>query len=163
MLPALILGFTQNSKQNLIMSTQQKDLSYFRLRLQELLNSSFPEKASNQKFIDQRSSWAANAYEDAFRSGNAIEQCNEIANYILFEGLHFSKFDRVFQVVCNEFDTLMADEELRRFALKMFPVCENVFAQYELADDFAYGYEFDLLYTEITGTIAIWIEENGLQ
>ena len=141
----------------------QKDLSYFRLRLQELLNTSFPEKANDQKFIEQRSSWATNAYEGAFQSGNSIEKCNEIANYILFEGLHFSKFDTVFQVVCNEFDTIMADEELRSFALKMFPVCEPVFSGYELTDDFAYGYEFDLLYTEITGTIAIWIEENGLQ
>ena len=145
------------------MDTQQKDLSYFRLRLQELLNTSFPEKANDQKFVEQRSSWAANAYEGAFSSGNAIEQCNEIANYILFEGLHFSKFDTVFQVVCNEFDTIMADEELRPFALKMSLVCEAVFSNYELTDDFAYGYEFDLLYTEITGTITIWIAENGLQ
>lgn len=145
------------------MDTQQKDLSYFRLRLQELLNTSFPEKANDQKFIDQRSSWAANAYDGTFRSGNPIEQCNEIANYILFEGLHFSKFDTVFGVVCHEFDTIMADEELRPFALKMFPVCEPVFASYELTDDFAYTTEYDLLYTEVTGTIAIWIEENGLQ
>ncbi len=145
------------------MDTQQKDLSYFRLRLQELLNTSFPEKALDTKFIDQRSSWAANAYEGAFQSGNSIEQCNKIANYILFEGLHFSKFNTVFQVVCNEFDTIMADEELRLFALKMFPVCESVFTNYQLTDDFAYSYEFDLLYTEITGTIAIWIEEHGLQ
>ena len=145
------------------MDVQQKDLSYFRLRLQDLLNTSFPERANDQKFIEQRSSWATNAYEGAFSSGNAIEQCNEIANYILFEGLHFSKFDTVFQVVCNEFDTIMADEELRPFALKMFPICEPVFSGYELTDDFAYGYEFDLLYTELTGTIAIWIQENGLQ
>ncbi|HAY3551858.1 TPA: DUF1896 domain-containing protein [Elizabethkingia meningoseptica] len=145
------------------MDTQQKDLSYFRLRLQELSNLSFPKKANDQKFIDQRSSWASNAYEGAFRSGNPIEQCNEIANYILFEGLHFSKFDTVFQVVCNEFDTIIADEELRPFALKMFSVCEPVFASYELTDDFAYTTEYDLLYTEVTGTIAIWIEENGLQ
>ena len=145
------------------MDTQQKDLSYFKLRLQELLSTSFPEKANDQKFIDQLSSWAANAYQGAFSSGNAIEQCNEIANYILFENLHFSKFDTVFQVICNEFDTIMADEELRPFALKMFPISEPVFARYELTDDFAYGYEFDQLYTEITGTIAIWIEENGLQ
>ncbi|MGJ1415181.1 DUF1896 domain-containing protein [Sphingobacterium multivorum] len=145
------------------MYTQQKDLSYFKLRLQELLNTSFPEKAHDHKFIEQRSSWAANAYKGAFHSGNTIEQCNEIANYILFENLHFSKFDTIFQVVCNEFDTIMADEELRLFALKMFPVCEAVFSNYELTDDFAHGYEFDLLYTEITGTIAIWIHENGLQ
>ncbi len=145
------------------MNTQQKELSYFKLRLQELLNNSFPEKANDQKFIEQRSSWAANAYEGAFHSGNSIEQCNEIADYILFEGLYFSRFDTVFQVVCNEFDTIMADEELRPFAFKMFPVCERVFANYELTDDFTYNTEFDLLYTELTGTIAIWIEENGLQ
>lgn len=145
------------------MDAQQKDLSYFRLQLQGLLNNSFPEKANDQKFIDQRSSWATNAYEAAFSSGNTIDQCTEIANYILFENLHFSKFDTVFQVVCNEFDTLMADEELKPFALKMFQVCEPIFAGYELTDDFAYNTGFDLLYTELTGTIAIWIAENGLQ
>ncbi|WP_430611727.1 DUF1896 domain-containing protein [Flavobacterium sp. JP2137] len=145
------------------MDTQQKDLSYFRLRLQELLNTSFPEKAHDEKFINQRSSWAVNAYEGAFRSGNPVEQCDYIAEYILFENLHFSKFDTIFQVVSNEFDNLMADEELRPFTLKMFSVCEASFENYKLTDDFAYGYEFDVLYTELTGTIAIWIEENGLQ
>lgn len=145
------------------MNTHQKDLSYFKLRLEELLLTSFPEKTDNHKFIEQRSSWAANAYQGAFLSGNPIAQCEEIANYILFEGLHFSKFDTVFKVVCNEFDTLMADEELRPFALKMFWVCEPVFSNYLLKNDFADTSEFDLLYTELTGTIAIWIDENGLQ
>lgn len=116
------------------MKTSQKDLSYYKLRLQEHLNSSFPQKANDQKFIEQRSSWAANAYEGAFLSGNPIDQCDEIVNYILFENLHFSKFDTVFEVVCNEFDTLMADEELRPFALKVLPVCEPIFSKYKLTD-----------------------------
>ncbi|MCL8537639.1 DUF1896 domain-containing protein [Chryseobacterium gallinarum] len=145
------------------MTTTSKEISYFQLRLQELLNTSFPELAGNKEFIQQRSDLAASIYEDAFISGNPIERCNEIANRILFEGLHFSKFDTVFQVVCNEFDTVMADEELRPFALKMFPVCEKVFDAYELTDDFAYTHDYDRLYTELTGVIAIWIEENGLQ
>lgn len=144
------------------MSQIQNDLSYFQIRLQELLNTSFPEKASDQKFIAQRSDLAGAAYEDAFRAGFPIDECNLIANQVLFEGLHFSKFDTIFQVVCHEFDTIMADEELRLFALKMLPVCEPAFAHYELADDFAYSYEFDNLYTELTGTIALWIGENGL-
>ncbi len=145
------------------MNTNTNNLSYFKLRLQELLNTSFPEKANDQKFIEQRSIWATNAYEGAFLSGNSIDQCDHIANYILFEGFYFSKFDTVFQVVCNEFDTTMADEELRPFALKMFPICEPIFIGYKLNDEFAYNIEFDHLYTELTGTIAIWIEENGLQ
>lgn len=145
------------------MNIQQKDLSYFRLRLQELLNTSFPERAYDGKFIDQRSSMAPSAYQEAFQAGNHASQCLQIAEYILFEGLYFSKFDTIFQVVCNEFDTRMADEELRPFALKMLSVCEPVFTSYELTDNFAYSAEFGLLYTELTGTIAIWIEENGLQ
>ncbi|MEN2489052.1 DUF1896 domain-containing protein [Flavobacterium sp. B11] len=145
------------------MDTQQIELSYFRLRLQELLYTSFPEKGNDQMFIQQRSLWAATAYQGAFSSGNTIQQCHEIADYILFKNLHFSKFDTVFQIICTEFDTIMADEELRPFALKMLPICMPVFSSYDLYDDFAYSQEFELLYTEITGTIAIWIQENGLQ
>jgi len=145
------------------MNKQTKDLSYFKLKLQELLNSIFPEKVDDYKFIEQRSKWAANAYEAAFIAGNSIDQCNDIANYILFEGLHFSKFDTVFQVVCNEFDTIMADEELRPFAIKMLSICKSVFQNYELTDDFENTSEYDLLYTELTGTIALCIEENELQ
>lgn len=145
------------------MNTPKKELSYFTLRLQELLNSSFPDKAGDKAFINRRSQRAANAYEGAFTAGNPIEQCNEIADFILFEGLYFSKFDTVFKVVCNEFDTLMADEELHYFALRMLPVCEHVFLKYELTDDFDGKPEFDHLYTELAGTIQIWIEENGLQ
>jgi hypothetical protein len=77
--------------------------------------------------------------------------------------LHFSRFDAVFKVVCNEFDTIMADEELRPFSLKMLWVCAPVFEQYLLTEDFADSPEFELLYTELTGAIQIWIEENGLQ
>lgn len=145
------------------MDTPQKELSYFRLRLQELLHTSFPEKAWDTSFIDQRVSLAINSYEGAFISGNPIEQCNTIADHILFEGLHFSKFDTIFDVVRNEFDTIMADEELRPFALKMLSVCKSIFEKYKLTDDFAYGTDYDFLYTELTGTVAIWIEENGLQ
>lgn len=145
------------------MDTQQKDLSYFRLRLQELLNSSFPEKAWDTKFINQRSSWAANAYEGAFRAGNPIEQCDHIAQYILFEGLEYSRFDLVLKVVLREFDTLMSDDEIRPFAMRMLPECSPVFDGYVLDKTFEDSPQYELLYTELTGTIAIWIEEHGLQ
>lgn len=145
------------------MQNEIKDLSYYKIILQQLLNCSFPEKKDDFKFVEQRAKWAANAYEAAFIAGNSIDQCTEIGNYILFEGLHFSKFDTIFQVVCNEFDTIMADEELRQFALKMLPICNSVFQNYELTDDLSSTVTYDLLYTELTGNIAIWIEENGLQ
>lgn len=145
------------------MTSKKIDLSYFTLRLQELLNISFPQLANDFKFIGQRAKLAADTYEQAFHNGNRIDACNEIAENVLLKNLHFSKFDSVFQVVCSEFNTIMADEELRPFALKMLSVCEPVFSTYHLADDFSYSFEFDLLYTELTGTIQIWIEQNGVQ
>jgi len=145
------------------MSTSKQKLSYYRLRLQELLNTSFPELAWDEAFIARRSQLAGNAYEGAFKAGNTIEYSSKIADYILFEGLHFSRFDTVFKVVCTEFDTIMADQELYPFALKMFPVCQDTFLGYTLSDDFGSTAEFDVLYTELTGTIQLWIEENGLQ
>lgn len=140
----------------------KRDLSYFKIRLQELLNTSFPGQSRDSSFINQRSQSAADAYEQAFRDGNPIEECEYIADTVLYEGLYFSKFDTVFKVVCNEFDTIMMDEDLRPFALKMMSVCEPVFEQYKLNNDFEDEPEYDQLYTELTGTIAIWIEENGL-
>ncbi|RLJ75091.1 DUF1896 family protein [Pedobacter alluvionis] len=145
------------------MDNKRKDLSYFALRLKELLHISFPELANDLKFIDQRLKLAENTYEQAFLNGNRIDICTEIAEKVLFEDLHFSKFDLVFKVVCNEFHQLMADEELRPFSIKMLTVCETVFAQYTLTEEFADSPEFDILYTELTGIIQIWIEENGLQ
>lgn len=144
------------------MDTQQRELSYYSLRLIELLRNSFPDKAEDHTFIDRRSALAADAYQEAFRAGHPANQCDYIAYEVLFTGLHFSPFDTLFQVVCNEFDTLMADEDLRPFAVKLFPVCQPVFEGYHLHSEFAYSSEYDLLYTELTGTIAIWIEENGL-
>jgi len=55
-----------------------------------------PRKAQNQKLIDQQSSRVANVYEGAFRSGNTVQQYNEI-KCILFEGLYFSRFNTVFK------------------------------------------------------------------
>lgn len=144
-------------------SKTSKNISYFKQRLQELLYSSFPELAHDQKFIEQRSKWAANAYEGAFIAGNPVIECEQIASEILFEGLYFSRFDTVFQIVCNEFDHLMADEELRPFALRMLAVCSPVFNKYELSDDLSYSPNFDELYSELTGEIALWIAEHGLQ
>lgn len=145
------------------MNTVPKDLSYFTLRLRELLSGSFPELLHNHRFINQRSAWAAKAYEDSFMAGYSVERSTQIAEAILFRELHFSPFDTVFKVVCNEFDTLMADEALRPFALKMLPVCTPVFRQYVFTEDFGESPEYNLLYTELTGSIQIWIEDNGLQ
>ncbi|KKO89135.1 hypothetical protein AAW12_23670 [Sphingobacterium sp. Ag1] len=145
------------------MKNLNQDYSYYRLKLQDHIDSSFPERSSDTKFIEQRGRWAANAYEGAFRSGNPVDECNAIADSILYEGLHFSRFDTLFEILTYEFADVFDELDFRDFALKILPQCEGIFGHYELADDFAYTTDYDLLYTELTGFIAIWIEQNGIR
>ncbi|MCS2440756.1 DUF1896 family protein [Bacteroides uniformis] len=57
----------------------------------------------------------------------------------------------------------MPQGNAKTLALQLLPVCEEVFAKYPLSDDFQFEPAFDNLYTEITGTILIWLDENGIQ
>lgn len=56
------------------MDTREKDLEYFQEKLQEHLNTNFPEKAYDTKFILQRANWALNAYQGCLLGGNAREE-----------------------------------------------------------------------------------------
>jgi hypothetical protein len=55
------------------------------------------------------------------------------------------------------------EDEAKDLALKLLPECEAVFAQYPLSDGFADESEYELLYTELTGTIALYLESHELQ
>lgn len=142
---------------------EREDLSYFTLTLQSFLNESFPELANDKTFIGERSDLAAQTYANALLAGHTHPEASKLANEVLYEGLHFSKFDMLFKVICNEFDSQMPDNELRPFALKMYPLCTDVFSKYSTDEpEFADSADYELLYTELTGTVAIHIEENGL-
>ncbi|AKK71345.1 hypothetical protein OK18_00660 [Chryseobacterium gallinarum] len=145
------------------MNRHTQDFSYYKAKLQEHIEASFPERSGDKRFIEQRAKWAANAYEGAFRSGNAIHKCDEIADYILFENLHFSRFDSIVEVLNYEFSDVFDELDYRDFALKILAECDAVFGQYELTDDFAYKTDYDLLYTELTGFISLWLEKNGIR
>ncbi|MDO5523849.1 MAG: DUF1896 domain-containing protein [Bacteroidia bacterium] len=142
---------------------EREDLSYFTLTLQSYLNESFPELANDKTFIEERSELAAQSYADALMAGHSHPEASELSNEVMYEGLHFSKFDMLFKVICNEFDSQMADDELRPFAMKMYPLCAEIFANYPTDEpEFVDSGDYDLLYTELTGTVAIHIEDNGL-
>ena len=83
----------------------------------------------------------------------------------LTEGLHFSKYNTIIEVFWNEFADEVPPGEAAEFALKLLQSLqelEEVFARYPLADDFAYTAEYDLLYTELTGTVLIYLEAHGI-
>ena len=124
----------------------------------DFLKESHPERLKDNRFIIARTDAATEAYEQAIRSGDTPIEAVEQANVALFTGLHFSKHDTLVNILWNEFPDEIPEDEAKTFAINLLPECEPVFAQYPIHDSFAYEPEYELLYTELTGAIALMIE-----
>jgi len=138
------------------------EFSYYGLYLLKYLKENHPDRASDTDFIEGRADHAADVYEQSRLEGATPEGAQELAMAALLQGLHFSKYNTVIEVLWNEFADEVPPGDAPVFALTLLPATEEVFARYPLADGFAYTPEYDLLYTELTGTVAIYLEEHGI-
>ena len=146
------------------METTKKELSYFRLKLENYLGEHFPEMLSDKPFITARADEALTTYCDAVAQGFSYPEAESMASEVLHRGLHFSKYDTLVSVLENEFEKELPSplsERLSPILLKNKTV-QSVFDKYELSDDFSASPEYEKLYTELTGTIVLLIEVNGL-
>ena len=81
----------------------------------------------------------------------------------LTEGLRYSKYAILREVVENEFADDVPEAKRESFIRKLLPLVGNVFSIYDLSDDnFALSPDYDLLYTELTGAIVLYMEEYGV-
>ena len=146
------------------MTTTKKELSYFRLKLEAYLGEHFPERVNENTFVTARADEALAAYCDAIAQGFSYPEAEVMASEVLYQGLHFSKYDTLVSVLENEFEKELPSplpERLTPMLLKNKAV-QSVFNKYELTDDFGASPEYEKLYTELTGTIVLIIEVNGL-
>mgnify|MGYP000795891545 CR=1 FL=1 len=138
------------------------ELSYYGLYLLSYLKENHPDKVGDAAFIEGRADHAAEVFEQSRREGYLPEGAQELAMAALLEGLRFSKYDTIIEVLWNEFADEVAQSEAPAAALKLQPSLEGIFSQYPLSDDFAYSPEYEQLYTELTGAIQILLEEDGI-
>lgn len=146
------------------METTKKELSYFRLKLENYLSEHFPEMQNDKPFITARADEALTTYCDAVAQGFSHPEAETMASEVLHRGLHFSKYDMLVSVLENEFEKELPSplpERLSPILLKNKAV-QSVFGKYDLTDDFGTSPEYEKLYTELTGTIVLLIEVNGL-
>ena len=146
------------------MTTTKKELSYFRLKLEAYLGEHFPERVNENTFVTARADEALAAYCDAIAQGFSYPEAEVMASEVLYQGLHFSKYDTLVSILENEFEKELPSplpERLTPMLLKNKAV-QSVFDKYELSDDFGASPEYEKLYTELTGTIVLLIEVNGL-
>ena len=142
----------------------KKELSYFRLKLESYMSEHHPERMSDMEFITARADMALTAYCDAVAQGFNHLEAERIASEVLFSGLHFSKYDTLVSVLENEFEAELPSPLPEKLALILLrnKAVQRVFANYNLTDDFVASPQYEDLYTELTGTIVLIIEQNNL-
>lgn len=140
------------------------ELSYFRLKLTAFLKAHHPELAEDLAFIATRGDEALTAYTDAVAQGFSHPEAESIASDVLFADLHFSNYDTLVSILEEEFAEELPSPLPERLApiLLRQKAIQAVFAKYDLSDDFEASPQYEDLYTELTGTIVLLIEANGL-
>ena len=148
------------------MTTKKKyhknKLSYYELSLLSFLREDFPEHAGDVEFIRERADHAAETYSQAIRNGRSHIEAEELASDELFRGLAFSPYNTLVNILWNEFSKSVSEDDAQRVALQILPLCGEILAKYSFPDDFIGMPEYDLLYTELTGTIQILLEDGKL-
>lgn len=136
------------------------ELSYYGLSLLSYLQDSHPGKTGDKTFIAERAGRAAEVYGEAIRSGLTHIEAEEQASAELYRGLHFSPYNTLVNILWDEFPAEIPPDNARQVALQVLPLCGRVLAKYTLTDDFADTPAYDLLYTELVGTIQILLEDG---
>lgn len=146
-----------------VMNNTQKELSWFKLSLLHFLYESHPELSEDTNFINTRGDQSAEIYSEAIKNGHNHQEAEELAHEVLYKGLHFSKHDTLVSIFWNEFSGTVPLGEAKNIAIKLLPECDAVFTKYPLSDNFAFSDKFNSLYSELTGVLSIYLEENELQ
>ena len=123
------------------------ELSYYGLYLLDYLRKYHPDKVSDTPFIAGREEAASETFEKERTAGST----------------DFSPYALLLEVVENEFSEEVQEQEREAFCREIFPHLKNLFAGYPTTDDtFALSPEHDLLYTELTGAIMLYLEAYGV-
>jgi hypothetical protein len=139
-----------------------QELSYYGSSLLSYLKENHPKRTGNAAFIKERADAAAETYSNAVKNGQTHIEAEELASEVLYHGLHFSAYNTLVHILWNEFSAEIPEERAKEIALQILPLCSEVLDKYALTDDFASTSQYDELYTELTGTVEILLED-GLQ
>ena len=143
--------------------TAPAERSYYGLYLLDYLRKYHPDKVSDTPFITGREEAASETFEKERAAGSTVEAAQEEAMRILLEGLHFSPYALLLELVENEFADEVAPSDREAFCRELFPYLKNLLGGYDTSDDtFALSPEHDLLYTELTGAIMLYLEAYGV-
>jgi hypothetical protein len=143
-------------------NNQQTELSYYGLYLLKYLQESHPDKSTDSAFIQERADQAAAVFEQARLEDYSPDGAQELAMATLLEGLHFSPYNTLVEILWNEFEDEVEPSNAPALAFKLLSTFADIISSYTISDDFAQSPEYDTLYTELTGAIVTYFEQNGI-
>ena len=139
-------------------------MSYSGLYLLRYLLEQHSRKAKDLSFIYSREQLAAETFEQARLDGYPVEGAHELAMSELTKGLGLSEWSILIEVLEKEFARELNDSQRLTFGEKLLPLLAPVFEPYDLTDEeFELTSDYTRLYTELTGAVAIYIEQYGIQ
>ena len=141
------------------------ELSYYGLYLLDYLRKYHPDKVSDTDLITEKEEAATVTFEKERLAGGTVETAHEEAMRVLLRGLHFSPYALLTEVVEREFADEVPESGREAFCRDLYPHLKNLFTGYDTSDDtFALSPAHDLLYTELVGTVVLYLEGgHGVQ
>ena len=142
----------------------KQELSYFRLKLRSYMSEHHPERLQDTEFITARADMALTAYCDAVAQGFTHPEAESMASEVLYQSLHFSKYDTLVYVLEDEFERELPAPLPERLATILLSnkAVQATFDKFGLTDTFAVSGQYDRLYTELTGTVVLLTKSNHL-
>ena len=141
-----------------------RELDYYELYLLDYLRQhKFPQQ-HDRDLIRTRADEAAETYEQERRNGHSTDQAQELAMAALTKGLHYSQYDILLDVIDTEFEKSVPPLLHEQLAENLLPFMGKVFSIYDLTDDdFALSDEYQNLHDELTGAVALYLGQYGIQ
>ena len=144
--------------------TTTRELDYYELYLLDYLRQHRFSQQHDRDFIRARADEAAETYEQERRNGHSMDQAQELAMTALTKGLHYSQYDILLDVIDTEFEKSVPPVLHEQLAENLLPFMGKVFSIYDLAnDDFALSDEYQNLHDELTGAVALYLGQYGIQ
>lgn len=135
----------------LINKKGKKNLSYFYSTLQNHLYEHFPELINDEDFIITNVENAEDTYMTLIQQGYSVPEAMNEAQKDLLNGLEFSKFDLLYDIVTEEFTNEVPEEDYQDFCKHINGVCGEIFDKYNKQ-------ESEELRTELIGFISAFLE-----
>ena len=148
-------------KQN---TNNTRELDYYELYLLDYLRQHRFSQQHDRDFIRTRADEAAETYEQERRNGHTSDQAQELAMLSLTKGLHYSQYDVLLGVIDTEFEKSVPPVLHEQLAENLLPFMGKVFSIYDLTnDDFPLTDEYQNLHDELTGAVALYLRQYGIQ